>query len=284
MFPSAFEYHAPTSVQEAVGLLGQYGEEAKVVAGGMSLIPLMKLRLANPGHLIDLRKVGGLAEISTAGESVHIGGCVTHAALATSELLRKHCPLVAKTALAIGDQQVRNRGTIGGSLVHADPSADLPSAMVALDAQLTLAGAKERTVSARDFFVDALTSAIEPGELLVNVAVPVTGSQTAYLKLPNQASGFAMVGVAAALEMDGGICKRARIGVTGVGYTAFRAASVEAALAGKTLNKATVEDAAEAVTADLGEVMEDALNGSTAYRRNLARVYVARAVLAAMAG
>jgi carbon-monoxide dehydrogenase medium subunit len=137
-------------------------------------------------------------------------------------------------------------------------------------------------VSARDFFVDALTSAIEPGELLVNIAVPATGSHTAYLKLPNQASGFAMVGVAVALELDGAKCKSARIGVTGVGYTAFRAASVEAALAGKTLNKSTVEEAAEAVAGDIGDVMEDPLNGSAAYRQNLARVYVTRAVLAAM--
>lgn len=282
MFPSAFEYHAPTSVKEAVGLLGQYGDDAKVLSGGMSLIPLMKLRLANPGHLIDLRKVGGLGDIKVSGKTVNIGGCVTHGALATSSALRKSCPLVAQAAEAIGDQQVRNRGTIGGSLVHADPSADLPAAMVALDAQLTLAGAKERTVSAKDFFVDALTSAIEPGELLVNIAVPTTGSKTAYLKLPNQASGFALVGVAVALEMDGATCKSARIGVTGVGYTAFRAAAVEAALAGKTLNKATVEQAAEAVAGDIGDVMEDALNGSAAYRQNLARVYVGRAVLAAM--
>ena len=283
MFAEAFEYHAAGSLQEAISLLEQYGDDAKVVTGGMSLIPLMKLRLAAPKHLIDLRKISGLAGVSESGGHLEIGARTTHYALESSALLQAKCPLLAQTASEIGDMQVRNQGTIGGSLAHADPAADLPAAMVALEAQLTLTGKSERTVSAKDFFVDIFTTDLKPGEILTKITVPTTGKNTAYLKMPQPASGFALVGVAVCLEMDGQHCTKANIGITGVSNTVFRASAVEQALAGKSLDDETIGKAADMVEQDIEDPMEDPLNASADYRINLAKVFTARAIRKALA-
>lgn len=281
MYAAPFEYHAPASVAEAVKLLSQYGEDGKIITGGMSLIPLMKFRLAQPQHLIDLRKVAELKGVKEQGGKVVIGARTTHAELETNPVLRSKCPVIPQVAARIGDQQVRNRGTIGGSLMHADPSADLPAAMLALDAELTLQGNSARTVKAADFFQDALTTSAKPDEILVSISVPATGGATHYAKLAQQASGFALVGVAAVLEMSGSTCKSARIGVTGVCSKAFRAGAVEKALAGKALDAKTIQAAAAEVTKDIKNPLSDPLNGSAEYRTHMAVVYTARAIMGA---
>jgi carbon-monoxide dehydrogenase medium subunit len=281
MFAAPFEYHTPATVDEAVSLLGRLGDDCKIVSGGMSLVPMMKMRFAQPRHLIDLRRVDGLRGIAVDGDRLVIGARTTHADLETSLLLQEKCPVLAQCAAAIGDQQVRNRGTIGGSLMHADPAADLPAVMVALDAQFTLAGKSHRVVEAANFFAGTLTTTAAHDEILISVSVPVTLATASYQKLAQQASGFALVGVAAVLDMRGRVCTSARIGVTGVCATAFRARSVEQALQGQTLDAGTVQRAAAAIDADISDPIGDPLNGSAAYRANAARVFVARAVLAA---
>lgn len=283
MFAEKFEYHAPASLQEAASLLGQHGEDAKIVTGGMSLIPLMKLRLAAPSHLIDLRKLNDLKGVSESGGKIVIGARTTYSELAGNALLRSKCPLVCQAAAEVGDVQVRNRGTIGGSLVHADPAADLPAAAMALDAEISLGGRQSRTVKVADFIVDALSTSIAADEILVSVSVPATGPKTCYLKMAQHASGFALVGVAVVLDMEGNTCRSARIGVTGVSAKAFRAATVEQALAGKALDAGTIKAAAEQIAADIRDPLEDPLNGSAAYRAQLAKVYTARAVQGALA-
>ncbi|HEX7928258.1 MAG TPA: xanthine dehydrogenase family protein subunit M, partial [bacterium] len=251
MYAASFEYHAPASVADAVKLLSQYGDDGKIITGGMSLIPLMKFRLAQPKHLIDLRKIADLKGVKEAGGKIVIGARTTHGELETNATLKAKCPVIAQVAAHIGDQQVRNRGTIGGSLMHADPSADLPAAMVALDAEFTLQGKASRTVKAADFFKDALETSAKSDEILVSISVPTTGATTCYMKLAQQASGFALVGVAAVLEMSGNTCKSARIGVTGVTGKAFRAASVEKAIAGKALDAKSIQAAAAEVAKDI---------------------------------
>jgi aerobic carbon-monoxide dehydrogenase medium subunit len=278
MYAAAFEYHTPATVKEAVALIGKFGDEGKIVTGGMSLIPLMKFRLARPTHLVDLRKIGELKGIKEAGGKIVIGARTTHGELETNALLLAKCPLVAKTAAHVGDQQVRNRGTIGGSLIHADPAADLPAAMMALDAEITLQGKTSRTVKAKDFFVDALTTAANADEILVSISVPTTSTKAAYEKLAQQASGFALVGAAVVLEMKGSTCTSARVGMTGVCSKAFRATSVEAALAGKTLDAKSIQAAADLVVKDIKDPLEDPLNGSGEYRTAAAKSIVARAI------
>jgi aerobic carbon-monoxide dehydrogenase medium subunit len=281
MFAAPFEYHVPGTVDEAVTLLGTLGADTKIVSGGMSLVPLMKFRFTQPRHVIDLRRIESLRGIAADGDRVTIGARTTHAELEASLLLQEKCPVLAQCAAAIGDQQVRNRGTIGGSLMHADPGADLPAAMLALDAQFTLAGRTTRVVAATDFFAGALTTTAAPDEILISVSVPATAPTVSYQKLAQQASGFALVGVAAVLDLQGNVCVRARIGVTGVAANAFRAKAVEQALAGKALDARTVQNAAEQIAGDIHDPLSDPLNGSVEYRANAARVYTARAVMAA---
>lgn len=278
MFPENFEYHAPGSLQEATQLLGRFGDDAKVITGGMSLIPLMKLRLSAPGHLVDLRKLDELRGVKESGGKIVIGARTTYDELASDKTIAAKAPLIAQAAAAVGDVQVRNRGTIGGALVHADPAADLPAAVLALDGEVTLQGKQQRTVKLSEFIEDSLMTTIAPDEILVSISVTPSGKHAAYEKLPQQASGFALVGVAVALEMNGGTCKSARIGVTGVCPKAFRASSVEQALAGKALDAASIKAAAEQVASDIKDPLEDPLNGSAAYRTHLAKVYTARAL------
>jgi carbon-monoxide dehydrogenase medium subunit len=285
MIPANFEYHAPKTVDEAIGLLAQHGDDCKVLAGGHSLIPAMKLRLTQIPVLVDIGKIADLNYINVDGGTIRIGAMTTHGAIAASADIQQHCPLLAECGAQVGDQQVRNRGTLGGSLVHADPAADWPAAILALKAELVLKSANgERVVKASDFFVDMLTTDVQPGELLTEIRVPIPAQPkaSAYLKVPQAASGFAVVGVAAQLEMDGGTCKSVSIGVTGLAPKAYRASSVEAALAGAALDDAAVSAAAAQADADASDALGD-LHASEDYRRHLARVYAKRAVQAAAA-
>jgi carbon-monoxide dehydrogenase medium subunit len=284
MYPASFDYHTPGSVQEAISLLGRLGDDAKLLAGGHSLIPMMKLRLAQPKHLIDLRKVPGLAGIREDGGSIAIGAMTTHWQVESSKLLQARTPVVSDAAGMIGDPQVRNLGTIGGSLAHADPAADMPAVMIALGAEFVVEGARgRRTVKVDDFFKGLMMTAVGPDEILAEIRVPVppAGSGAAYLKFPHPASRFAVVGVCAALTVDGkGICTKAGVGVTGAGTRAVRAKGVEAGLAGKALDQAAIE-AAAAKAADGVDVQAD-LQGSAEYKAHLLRVHARRAIEAAL--
>ncbi|HZS05569.1 MAG TPA: xanthine dehydrogenase family protein subunit M [Blastocatellia bacterium] len=285
MIPANFEYFAPKTVDEALELLAQHGDDCKVLAGGHSLIPILKLRLAAPGVVVDIGRIKDLDYIKADGGTIRIGAMTTHAALAHSAEILKSCPLLAETAAQIGDQQVRNRGTIGGSVVHADPAADWPAAMLALGAEIVVRGAEgERVIKAADFFVDMLTTAVEGGELVTEIRIPAPAQPkaAAYLKVPHAASGFAVVGVAAQLTMDGGKCKDVSIGVTGLAPKAYRAKSVEDALRGKALDEAAINAAAAKADAEASDAMED-IHASGEYRRHLTKVYVRRALQAAAA-
>jgi aerobic carbon-monoxide dehydrogenase medium subunit len=282
MIPAPFEYHAPSTVKEAIGLLERHGDDAKLLAGGHSLLPIMKFRLAQPKVVVDIGRIAGLDKIETKGSTITIGALVTHDAVEQSEALQKQCPLLPETAAVIGDMQVRNRGTIGGSLAHADPAADYPGAILALEAEIVATGPKgNRTIPAKDFFVEMLTTALQPTEIITEVRVPATGkgTATAYLKHPHPASGYAVVGVAVVLQMSGGKCQKAAIGVNGVAGKAYRASAVEKALVGKALDEKTVADAA-AHAADGADVQAD-LYASSEFRAHLASVYTKRAILKA---
>lgn len=285
MIPSNFEYFAPTTIEEALKLLDQHGDDCKILSGGHSLIPVLKLRLAAPAVIIDIGRIEDLKTIEVDGGVIRIGANVTHAEIAASADLKQHCPLLCETAAQIGDQQVRNRGTIGGSLTHADPAADWPATILALNAEIVARSGKgERVIKPADFFVDVMTSAVEPNEIVTEIRVPKPAQPNAavYLKVPQSASGFAVVGVAAQLKIANGKCEDCCIGVTGLAPKAFRAASVEAALRGKTIDDATITAAAAKADAEASDVMED-IHASGDYRRHLARVYARRAVQAAVA-
>lgn len=282
MIPAVFEYHSASSVDEALALL-QALPEARLLAGGHSLLPMMKLRVVSPGHLIDLGRVPGLRGIREAGDHLVIGAMTTHWALESSPVVRARAPLLAETAARIGDIQVRNVGTMGGSLVHADPAADYPAAVLALEAEMTAVGAAgQRTIPAGAFFTGVLSSAVQSGEILTEIRVPVVPPHTgtAYLKFPHPASGFAVVGVAAVVRVRGGRCEDVRIGVTGVGPTAYRAEGVEQALRGAAVDDRAVAEAAE--RAAEGVEANDDLFASAEYRAHLARVFTRRAVRAAV--
>lgn len=277
---TAFEYHAPTTIQEALSLLTQYGGEAKILAGGHSLIPIMNLRLAQPKALIDIGKIPGLSGIREENGIIVIGAMTTHYMIESSALLKDKVPILAETAAVIGDVQVRNRGTIGGSIAHADPAGDLPAAAVALDLQLKAVGPRgERTIRSRAFFVDILTTALQPDEILTEIRMPVFAARTgsAYEKFPNPASRYAIVGAAAVLTVDGnGVCQRASVGLNGITGKPVAAVGVEQALTGKRLNDQTIQEAA-AKAADGLEPLGD-IFASGAYRAHLARVYTKRAL------
>ena len=215
MYPAQFDYHTPGTVKEALDLLGKYKDDAKLLAGGHSLLPAMKFRLARPAHVVDLRKVPGLAGIKEEGGSLVIGAMTTHWAVESSPLVKAKCPVLAQTAAQIGDPMVRNMGTIGGSLTHADPAADYPATIIALNAETVLAGPKgKRTIKVDDFFKSLMTTAVGPDEILTEVRVPVCGANVgcAYMKFPHPASRFAVVGVAAALTVEGGKVSKASQG------------------------------------------------------------------------
>jgi carbon-monoxide dehydrogenase medium subunit len=284
MIANNFEYFAPTTLKKALALLDQYGDDCKLLAGGQSLIPVLKLRLAAPKVVIDIGRIAALNSIKVSKDVIRLGANATHAAIAASAKLNKHCPLLVETAAQIGDQQVRNRGTIGGSLAHADPAADWPAAILALDGEVIAQSSKgERAIKAVDFFVEMMTTALEPGEIVTEIRVPVPAQPkaAAYLKVPQAASGFALVGVAAQLRFNNGQCEAAGLGVTGLAPKAFRAAAAEAALIGTALDDAALDAAAAKADAEASDAMED-IHASGAYRRHLARVYAQRAVQTAL--
>ena len=284
MYPAAFEYHTPASVKDALGLLGTLKDDAKILAGGHSLIPMMKLRLAQPKHLIDLRKVPGLAGIKEDGGALVIGAMTTHWQVESSSLVKSKCPVLSEVGGIIGDPAVRNLGTVGGSLAHADPAADWPAAMIALGAEMVCEGPKgRRTVKVDDWFQGLMATALREDELLVEIRVPLlpAGSGAAYLKFPHPASRFAVVGVAAAVTLDKqGTCTKASVGVTGAGTKAVRAKGVEVGITGKKLDAATIEAAAQKA-ADGIDVQAD-LQGSVEYKSHLCRVFAKRAVTEAV--
>ena len=280
MTTSAFEYHAPTTVAEAAQLLSQHGDEAKLLAGGHSLVPLMKLRLAQPGVVIDLGKIDGMAYVREQNGGLAIGAMSTQAQIESSSLVQERAPVLAEAAGQVADPQVRNVGTIGGSLSHADPAADLPAVMLALGAQMVTSSTGEhRTIDAGDFFVDLLTTALRPDEILSEILVPALPGRTgtAYAKFGNKASHYAVVGVAAVVTVGAdGSCERASIGVTGAGPKAVRATAAEEALAGSSLDDSAIE-AAAALAGDGMEFNED-VHASGEYRAHLTTVFAARAI------
>ena len=280
MYAASFEYHSPASVQEALGLIAKLGDEAKVIAGSQSLVPMMKLRLATPAHIVDLRRVPGMNGVTEGGGAINIGAMTTHASIGANALVARHLPMMAEAAVQIGDRQVRNMGTIGGSLAHADPAADWPAVLVALDASVRVGSARgERTLKVADFIVGPLTTALQPGELVLNVSVPLPQGRYggAYEKLPHPASRFAIVGCAAEVFLDAkGAVASSRIALTGLASKVTRAGYVEQALQGKAPDAAAVS-AAAAKAAEGIELRAD-LTGSAAYKANLAAVYTERAV------
>jgi carbon-monoxide dehydrogenase medium subunit len=271
MIPAAFDYVRAGSLDEALKLLSKHGDDAKLLAGGHSLLPAMKLRLAQPKVLIDLGRVSELSYIREEGGKIAIGALTTHYEIESSPLLKEKCPLLPETAVQIGDVQVRNRGTIGGSLAHADPAADWPAPVLALDAEFEIAGPKgRRTIEASKFFVDMLQTALQPGEILTAVRVPTTPKSVAYEKFAQKASGFAICGVAVVIEAGA-----ARVGITGVAGRAYRAAAVEAALRGKF--SASLVPGASAKAAQGVEALGD-IHASSEYRAHLAGVLTRRAL------
>lgn len=283
MIPAQFDYQAPATLEEAISLLAGDPDGAKVIAGGHSLIPAMKLRLAQPQLLIDIARIKSLSYIREEGDQILIGATTTHYQLESSDLLKSICPLLPACAGNIGDVQVRNKGTIGGSLAHSDPAGDWPATALALGAELVLQGpAGERTVKADSFFVDLLTTDLKPGEILreIRIKKPSGRFGQAYQKVPHPASGYAVVGVAVHLGLnDDGSCAAAGVGVTGISTKAFRAHAVEAALAGSSLDDQTIAAAAAKVCDGVNPTSD--LYASGDYRRHLAQVHTRRAIQAA---
>ena len=282
MIPSAFDYTRAVSVDDAVAKLRAANGDAKLIAGGHSLIPVMKLRLSQPAALIDIGRIPELSGIRSKDGRIEIGAGTVHHTVATSDLIKRECPMLAEAAASIGDAQVRNCGTLGGSLAHADPSADYPAAILALDADIHLKGAKgARIVKARDFFRGLFTVDLAPDEIIVAVQFSPVKSG-AYAKLYQRASHFAIVGVAAVLDVSGGTIKAARIGLTGAASHATRLSDVEAALAGKPASTASLEAAVRNAGARLEDINSD-IHASRDYRRAMIPVFTQRALTAALA-
>jgi carbon-monoxide dehydrogenase medium subunit len=281
MIPASFDYARATSIEDAVAQLSASNGGGKVIAGGHSLVPLMKLRLAQPSLLIDIAHIPGLSGIREEGGTIDIGAATVHHDIATSSLLRERCPMLADAAAEIGDPQVRNRGTLGGSLAHADPAADYPAAMLALDADIRVQGPRgARSVKAGEFFRDLFTVDLAADELIVGIRfAPVRSA--AYAKLHQRASHFAIVGVAAALDIGGGVIRSARVGLTGAVACAVRLTNVEQALAGQPATTAAVTAAAAQAGSGLGAINGD-LHASAEYRQAMIPVFARRALEAAL--
>lgn len=282
MIPTEFGYERATSLDDAIAKLQAADGEGKILAGGHSLIPLMKLRLSEPSLLIDIARIPDLAGIREKDGKIEIGAGTVHHDVATSELIREKCPVLADCAGEIGDPQVRNRGTMGGSLAHADPSADYPAVMVALDAEIHLKGPGGwRAVKAADFFQDLFTVDMAENEIIAGVQVP-PHQAAAYAKLHQRASHYAIVGVAAALTVENGIITSARLGLTGASTHAQRMPNVEAALEGKVADMSSIE-AASAIAGDGLEDVNSDLHASEDYRRAMIKVFTRRALEGALA-
>jgi aerobic carbon-monoxide dehydrogenase medium subunit len=281
MYPAQFEYVAPATLDEAIKLLAESGGDAKILAGGHSLLPAMKLRLAQPAKLIDLRKIPGLNEIKVDASGTTIGAMVTHVNVARSSEVQRALPALAHACSVVGDIQVRNRGTLGGSLAHADPAGDPPAAFLVLDGSIVAKGPNgERTIAGTDFFIDILTTALAEDEIVTAIKFPVlaAGTGTSYQKFEHPASHYALTGVAAAVKLDGsGNVESVKVGVTGVGPKAYRATAVEEALVGKGADAVAgaAEHAADGIDCN------DDIHASADYRAHLARVFTRRALQAA---
>jgi aerobic carbon-monoxide dehydrogenase medium subunit len=284
MIPAAFDYHAPSTVGDATALLAKLGEDAKVLSGGQSLIPLMKLRLANPRHLVDINGIPGLAYLREAQGVLRIGGLTRESELEESDLIRARYPLLHDTSKVIADPLVRNLATVGGNLAHGDPANDHPATMLALGAELVVVGAKgERRIPIGSFFTGPFATSLKPDEILVEIRVPAPArhSSGAYLKLERKVGDFATAAVAAQLTLGaGGTCDQVGIGLTNVGLTPIKAAKAEAALRGEKPDEATIRRAAE-LAAEASEPAAD-LRGSAEYKRDLVRVLTARALRRAL--
>ena len=282
MIPTAFDYQAPTTVDEALAALAAGGEDVKVLGGGQSLLPILRMRLNAPDTLVDLGRIEALRGISDAGDHLVIGAMTPYSDLLESDLVHEHASLLAKAVAEVADPQIRHRGTIGGALVHADPAGDVGAPVLALDAELVIVGAGgERTVPASEFFHDLFETSVTEGELLTEVRIPKhTGWGSHYEKFVRVSHQWSIVGVAVAVKAEGGTISEARIGLTNMGSTPVRARGVEQALVGRS-------------AADLGDVCAQVadgtdppsdLNGDADYRRHLARVLTRRAVLTALGG
>ncbi|HID41159.1 MAG TPA: xanthine dehydrogenase family protein subunit M [Pyrodictium sp.] len=284
MIPKQFEYFAPKTLGQAITLLKKYKDEAKVLSGGQSLIPMMKLRLATPKYIIDLNNIKGLSYIKEAGGQIRIGALTRHAEIEHSQLIREKLPMLAEAAQHIADQQVRNLGTLGGSLAHCDPAADWPANMLALEAEFVIQGAKKRAAKAVKFFKGPFETDLKPTEILTEIRIPVPKGDKvgqAYLKFERKAGDFATVGVAANVVLD----KNDKITKVGIGLTAvapapFKATEAEKILLGNTPSAELVEEAAKAA-ADMSDPMPD-LRGSAEYKREMARVFTRRALKLAL--
>ena len=284
MIPPQFAYFAPTTLQEALTLLRHYGSEAKLLSGGQSLIPLMKLRLATPAYLIDINRIPGLDYLHERNGFLSIGALTREADLERSALVRAQYPIVCDTARVIGDPLVRNLATIGGNLAHADPANDHPATLLALEAEVVATGLDgERTIPVAEFFTDFFTTALRPDEILTEVRIPAppAGSGGAYVKLERKVGDFAIVGVAAQMTIDAtGICVRAGIGLTNVGPTPLKAHQAETLLQGKRLEQDSITQAAQ-LAAEAARPEAD-LRGSIAYKRDMVRVLTTRALTRAL--
>ncbi len=284
MIPAPFEYHAPTTLHDALALLRRHREEVKVLAGGHSLIPVMKLRLIQPSHLVDLRQIAELEFVREQDGGLAIGSMTTYSMLERSPLVRRRVPVLAEAAGLIGDVQVRNKGTIGGSLAHADPAGDLPAVMVALEARIhTAGGRRARSIPADRFFVDAYTTSLGESEVITEIRIPALPTNTggSYQKFANQASRFAVVGVAAFVTLDGnGVCHRVRLGITGAGLKAMRGRATEGYLEGKEPSHSNLEKAANMATRRI-EFQAD-VHGSAEFREHLTRVLTSKALIEAV--
>ncbi len=282
MIPAKFEYVRPGSLDDAISALAGGGEDAKVIAGGQSLLPLLRLRLAYPELLVDIGGLDELVGVTDAGDQLVIGARTTHYQMIHDPLIAEHCGLLAQAASTVADPAVRHRGTLGGSLAHADPAGDLPAVALALDATFIARGlAGEREIAASDFFVDYLTSALEPGEILTGIRVPKLGPDWGYRyeKFHRTAQAWATVGVAALARRSNGTVAEARIGLTNMGSVPIRATAAEHAAAGADATRDALE--AAAASADEGTEPPGDLHGAPDYRRHLARVLTGRALAVA---
>lgn len=284
MIPAPFEYLAPTSLEDAFAALAEHGDDAKIIAGGQSLLPVLRMRLNAPEMVIDLGQIDALQGIREDGDTLVIGAMTTHADVGSDPLVAEHALLISKAVEHLADAQVRHRGTFGGALAHADPAGDLGAPALALDAEFVIAGiGGSRTVAAADFFEDLFTTAIGDGEILTEVRIPKhTGWGAHYEKFVRVAHQWPIVAVAATVKADGGSISEARIGLTNMGSTPLRAGAVERALVGQPATDEAVRRAAAAAAEGTNPPTD--LNGDADYRKHLATVLTRRAVLAAAGG
>jgi aerobic carbon-monoxide dehydrogenase medium subunit len=281
VIPSAFDYVAPATVDEAIQALSRAGDDAKVLAGGQSLVPVLRLRLAAPTMLVDLNKISELRGVRDDGDAIVVGAMTTHHDVINDPLVREHAALLALATQTVGDPQIRHRGTLGGALVHADPAGDLLAPVVVLDAEMVIVGpGGRRTVPASEFFVDLFTTAVQPDEVLIEIRIPKkTGWGAHYEKFQRVAQAWSIVAVAAAVRTEGGSIAEARVALTNMAATPVRATGVEQALVGQQATAETIRAAAEHA-AEGTSPMSDG-NADADYREHLARVLTGRAVAAA---